>query len=389
MLGGITTTLLIGLPPLPAPPPLVKALQKIEIETSTDVASAFRLRFGLTQSPGLDWDLVGPQYEETLFRPFTQVQIRVKVGIEIPETIINGFISGQQVLYDDEGGGSALEVSGMDATMLMNLQEKVMPWPMMPDAQIAQAIFAQYLITPLVSPTLPSLIEPEGTTTQRGTDIRFLRRLAQRNGYECFVQPQPQTGIDLGYFGPATNYPAPAEAVLNVRMGSHTNVSDFKIRYDMLRPTTAVGMGLDVKTRAPSVFPALVPATPPPVAGLYPFGVPMGLDDATIRSFGPRSQPMIFPAETGEFAPPGLASATQAIVNRASWAVVAEGTVGPTVGVLRPGGKVNVRGVGLFFNGSYYVTRVSHIIDCDSYIQKFEARRNAVMMTGTELFVEI
>ena len=86
MLGGITGTLLIGLPPLPAPPPLVNALQKVEIETSTDVASAFRLRFGMTQQLGFDWDLVGPQYEETLFRPFMPVQIRVKVGIEIPET---------------------------------------------------------------------------------------------------------------------------------------------------------------------------------------------------------------------------------------------------------------------------------------------------------------
>ena len=212
MLGGITATLLIGVPPLPAPPPLITALQKIEIETSTEVASAFRLRFGMTQSPGTDWDLVGSQYENTLFRPFTPVQIRVKVGIEIPETIINGYICGQQVLYDDKGGGSALEITGMDATMLMNLQEKVVPWPM-PDAQIAQAIFAQYLIAPMVSPTLPRLVEPEGTTTQRSTDIRFLRRLAQRNGCECFVQPQPQSGIDLGYFGPATNYPGPAEAV--------------------------------------------------------------------------------------------------------------------------------------------------------------------------------
>jgi len=389
MQGGVTTTLLMELPPLPAPPPLVNALQRIEIESSTEVASAFRLRFGLTQSAGFDWDLVGPQYEETLFRPFMPVQIRVKIGIEIPETVINGYIGGQQVLYDDDGGGSALEISGMDATMLMNLQEKVMPWPMLPDAQIAQAIFAQYLITPLVSPTLPTLIEPEGTTTQRGTDIRFLRRLAQRNGYECFVQPQPQTGLDLGYFGPATNYPGPPEAVLNVRMGPDTNVSDFKIRYDMMRPTTAVGMGIDVKTRAPAVFPALAPATPPPVAGLYPFGMPMGIDNAVLRSFGPLSQPLIYPAETGEFSLPGLGSATQAIVNRSSWAVTAEGTVGPDVGGLRPGSTVNIRGIGLFFNGSYYLTRVNHVIDCDSYVQKFEARRNAVVMTGAELFVPL
>jgi hypothetical protein len=389
MLGGITATLLIGLPPLPAPPPLMEALQKIEIETSTDVASVFRLRFGLKQAVGTDWDLVGPQYEETLFRPFTPVQIRVKVGVEVPQAIINGYIGGQQVLYNDAGGGSALEITGMDATMLMNLQEKVMAWPMMPDAQIAQAIFGQYLITPLVSPTLPALVEPEGTTTQRGTDIRFLRRLAQRNGYECFVQPQPQTGLDLGYFGPATNYPGPAEAVLNVRMGSDTNVSEFKIRYDMTRPTAAIGAGIDSKTRTPTVFPALVPATPPPIAGFYPFGMPMGIEDAVLRSFGPQSHPITLPAETGEFAPPGLGTATQAIVNRSSWAVMAEGTVGPDVGVLRPGGTVNVRGVGLFFNGSYYVTLVSHVIDCDTYIQKFEARRNAVMMTGAELFVQV
>lgn len=387
MLGGITTTLLFGLPPLPAPPPLVKALQRIEIESSTDVASVFRIRFGMTQSPGLDWDLAGAQYQETLFRPFSPVQIRVKIGIEIPETIINGYITSQQVLYDDEGGGSALEITGMDATMLMNLQEKVMPWPNMPDAEIAQAIFAQYLVTPMVSPTLPALIEPEGTTTQRGTDIRFLRRLAQRNGYECFIQPQPQTGIDFGYFGPATNYPGPAEAVLNVRMGAQTNVSEFKISYDMTRPTTALAMGLDVKTLSPSTFPVLVAGTPPPVTGLYPFGAPMGLDDTVTRSFGPQSQPVVLPAEIGQFSAPGLSIATQAIVNRSSWAVVAEGTVDSTVGILRPGSTVNVRGVGLFFSGSYFVTRVSHTINCDSYTQKFEARRNALTMTGAELFV--
>jgi hypothetical protein len=387
MLGGVTITLLFGIPPVPAPPALINAMHNIEIETSTELANTFRVRFGMTQSQGLDWDLVGSQFQDTLFRPFTPVQIRVKVGVEFPQAIINGYIGGQQVLYADQGGGSALEITGLDATMLMNLQEKVMAWPLT-DSEIAQTIFSQYRISPMVSPTPRSLAEPEGTTTQRGTDIRFLQRLAQRNGYECFVLPDPQTGIDRGYFGPATNYPAPADAVLNVRMGPDTNVSDFKIRYDMTRPTTAIGMGVDVQKRTPTAFAAFSPAIPPPIDTIYPFGAPMGTDDALRRSFGPLSQPLIFPAETGQFTAPGLGAATQAIVNRSSWAVVAEGTVGPDVGVLRPGSTVNVRGVGLFFNGSYYVTRVSHTIDCDSYLQKFEAQRNAVKMTGGELFVQ-
>jgi hypothetical protein len=387
LLGGVTSTLLVGLPPLPAPQPLIQALQKIEIETSIDVASVFRLRFGNTQSSGTDWDLLQPQYQDGLFRPFTQVQIRVQVGVDIPQAVINGYVTHQEVTYDDQGGNSVLEITGMDATMLMNLTEKVMQWPSMPDSAIAAAIFGQNQIVPNVSPTLPALTEPEGTTTQRSSDIRFLRRMAQRNGFECFVQPQPQTGLDVGYFGPAQNLPGPASGVLNVRMGTQTNVGEFKVRYDMTRPTTATGAGVDSKTQSTFTSPALSAATPPPQAGLYPSGSPMGLEDAVSRSMGPNFQPLVLPAETGQFLDPGLTSATQAIVNRSSWAILAEGTVGQTVGILRPGNIVNVRGVGAAFSGSYYLTRVSHTIDCTSYVQKFQARRNALMMTGSEVFV--
>jgi hypothetical protein len=388
MLGGITITLLFGMPPVPAPAALINAMQRIEIETSTELASTFRMRFGMSQSRGTDWDLAGPQYQDTLFRPFTPVQVRIKLGIEFPQAIINGYIAGQQLVYDDVGGNSAIEIAGMDATMLMNLQEKVIAWPLT-DSEIAAQIFSRYGIAPRVSPTQASISENEGTTTQRGTDIRFLRRLAQRNGYDCFVLPDPQTGTDVGHFAPASNDGDAPDAVLNVRMGAQTNVSEFKIRYDMTRPTAAVAFGLDAKTRTPAVFPAFGAATPPPLSGLYPSGLPMGLEDAVLRSFGPQSQPLTLPAETGQFTAPGLAAATQAIVNRSSWAVMAEGTVGPDVGVLRPGRTVNVRGVGLFFNGSYYVTRVNHTIETDSYVQKFEAQRNAVMMTGAELFVQL
>src|SRR6266852_5060306 len=155
MLGGITYTVFMGLPPVPIPPPLQAALQKIEVETSTEMASVFRLRFGLTHTSFGDWDLIMPQFEETLFRPLTPVQIRVKVGIAIPIAIINGYITNQRVLYDDEGGASAMEITGMDATMLMNLQEKVVPWPMPNDGAIAAAVFGQYGIVPMVTPSVP------------------------------------------------------------------------------------------------------------------------------------------------------------------------------------------------------------------------------------------
>jgi hypothetical protein len=96
---------------------------------------------------------------------------------------------------------------------------------------------------------------------------------------------------------------------------------------------------------------------------------------------------LVLPAQTGQMALPGLAVVNQAIANRSSWAVVAEGLVGADVGVLYAGSPVNIRGAGIAFNGAYYVTRVTHTLECGCYAQKFEARRNAIDMTGAEIYL--
>ncbi len=367
-MAGVTYTLLIGL--VPAPQPLLDAVQQIEVEASLDVASMFRLRFGISQTAIGDWSVL----EYDLFRPLLPISIRVQSGLGPPEALINGYVSGQQVTYAAEPGQSTLEVSGMDATVLMNLQEKAFPWPNLPDSAIAAAIFGQYALVPVVLPTAPVLIEPEGTTTQRGTDIRFLRRLAQRNGFECYVQPEPLTGVDLGYFQPPQVVGLP-QAVLSVNLGPATNVSDFNVRYEMLRPTTAIAAGLDVTTKAPQ--PAVAPV---------PLEFPLGLESTLLRELPPA---IVLPADTGLFRTPELQLLAQAVVDRSTWTVVAEGRVGPDVSILRPGGTVNVRGAGRVFNGSYYVTRVLHTINRDGYTQHFTARRNAVGMTGAEVYVQV
>jgi phage protein D len=263
----------------------------------------------------------------------------------------------------------------MDATLLMNLQEKAMAWPNMPDHAIAAAIFGQYALVPRVQPTPPQLVEPEGTTTQRSTDIRFLRRLASRNGFECYVAPEPLSGLDMGFFQPPQVTPGPPQAVLNVNSGTETNVIDFRMSYEMTQPTTAIGAGLDVSTKA--IQPAIAPAS---------LQLPLGVEPALMRVLPP---PIVRPSDTGLMRAGELQPMVQAIVDRSSWAVVAEGRVDSAVGILRPGGLVNVRGAGRVFSGSYYLTRVSHVINDHGHMQTFRARRNAVTMTGAELFVDL
>jgi phage protein D len=361
----VTYTLTIAT--APAPPNVIDAVQGIDIDASIQEASTVRIRLGLPQTSTGDWSLL----QVDLFRPLVPVGVRIQTGTRVPEAVINGYVTHQDVTYGAQPGGTHLDVTGVDATLLMNLQEKVTPWPSMPDSAVAAAIFGQYGVIAKVQPTGPVLVEPEGTQIQRGTDIRYLRRLARRNGFECYVQPEPLSGLDTGHFEPRSLTGMP-EAVISVNFGDDTNVSDFAIRYDMVRPTGVVAAALDVPTKAPQ----------PALASLST-QVPLGLEPTLTRVLPP---PVLRPTGTGLTRTADLQAASQAIADRSSWAVIASGVVGPDVGVLRPGGIVNVRGAGQEFSGSYYVTRVHHRIAPDGYLQRFEAERNAVTMTGAELF---
>jgi hypothetical protein len=365
---GIVYTLLFGF--APAPSEILDAVEEIEVDTALEEASVFRIKLGISATETGDWTVL----EDDPFRPLAPISIKLQLDTGLPETLLNGYVSSLDATYGEGPGASSVEVGGTDATLLMNLQEKVMPWPSLPDAGIATAIFGQYALVPQVQPTPPVLVDPEGTTIQRGTDIRFLRRLARRNGFDCYVQPEPITGLDFGHFEPRTLVGEP-QAVLNVNMGVDTNVTGFHVHYDATKPTTAVASGLDIPTKAPQ--PALAPAS---------LQVPLGAEPALTRVLPP---PIVMPADTGLPRSAELQTYAQAVVDRSSFALVAEGETVTGVSILRPGGIVNIRGAGALFSGTYFVTRVRHRISADGWTQNFEAVRNAVQLTGAELFVDL
>src|SRR3954469_7904204 len=258
--GGAGYTLLVAL--VPAPEPIVEAIQQIDVECSIDEASVLRIRFGITATEIGDWSIL----DLDPFRPLVPLQLRLQRGVAPPEALINAFVTQHRVSYG-EGGGSTLELTAMDATYSMNLQEKVNPWPNLPDSAIAAAIFGQHAVVPRVDPSPPVLTEPEGTTIQRGTDIRFLRRLAKRNGFDCYVQPEPLSGLDVGHFHKRQLTGLP-DAVLSVSFGGDTNVSGFTVRYEATKPTAAIAAQIDTLTKTPQ--PGRAPASLLPRLGLEP-----------------------------------------------------------------------------------------------------------------------
>jgi phage protein D len=347
---------------------LLEAVRELEVDSSLEAASSFRLSIALSRTSGSDWTVL----EDDTFTPLLPIGIRVQVGTGTPSALINGYVASQSVRYGDRPGETVLDVTGLDATMLMNLEEKVTAWADMADSDIASAIFGDHDLVPDVQSTSPVLSEPEGTTIQRGTDIRFLRLLAQRNGFECYVQPEPTTGLDTGVFKPRTLSGAP-EAVLSVAVADRSNVAAFSVRHEMTQPTTVTATALDVSEK--STESATVSTSDETALG----------QDAALGQLDPA--PVVLPASTGLVKTANLQTLAQSIVDRSSWSIVAAGEVGPTAGILRPGGIVNVRGAGDAYDGSYFVTRVHHRIHGPRYTQRFEARRNALHATGSEVYV--
>jgi phage protein D len=84
-----------------------------------------------------------------------------------------------------------------------------------------------------------------------------------------------------------------------------------------------------------------------------------------------------------------LRTIAQAVRDEAGWLIAASGEVNADAyqSVLRPRRLVLVKGTGEQYSGAYYVTRVVHQLQGDgSYIQRFEARRNARGRTKDDRF---
>ena len=365
-MAGLTYTLLID--EQPASAEVIEAVQELEVDDSMDRASAFRIRLAMGSTADGDWSLLA----DDLFRPLTPVNVKVGIGTT-SESLIKGYVTAVKALFDERPGESSLEVTGVDASVRMNLEEKVRAWPNMSDADIAERIFAEYGLDPETTSTSPTRSESETTTTQRGTDIRFLRRLAARNGYVCYVETDPSSDAETGVFAPL-DLTAAAQGVLSVRFGEAGNVERFSAHYEMVRPTTAEAGGVGIAGR--SVELAQVSSTAETELGA----------DGTLEAITP--QPLVRPSGTGLEDAGELQTYCQAVTDRSAWAIRATGSlqVGAYGRALRARRPVTVRGAGSLYDGVYLVRRVVHTFSGELYTQEFELTRNALGLSGSESF---
>ena len=345
-------------------PDLVHDIIQVDVDESVDVADVFALRVAVTTRAGGAWTHV----DEDRFAVWRRVTVEAGY-CDAPETVIDGyvtqaelFLSGQQPPY--------LEVSGMDRTALMDLEDKQVAWPDKKDDEIAREIFSDvYQLDPVVEDTVVRHDEATSTVLQSETDIRFLRRLAARNGFECHVKGT------TGFFR-SPNLQDPPQRTLALSVGAEANLVDLRVRVDgtpatplELRRVDPIEKRVDVKPLAETPRRRLGRQT---LAELR-----RGLPDGRQLL---RHQVAASPTE--------MEARLRGAYEPASRFATLEGEVDARAyrAVLRAGRLVTVKGAGERHSGLWYVSRVRHAFTVDGYSQRFEAYRNGLGLTGEERF---
>jgi len=368
---GLNLTLQIGQTvPIPAPPPLVEALQDVEITHRDEGRSGFQITFRVGRSGAvdlLDYGLVA----SPLLRPFNRVILTVALNV-VPQVLMDGVITHHQLAPSSKPGASTLTVTGEDVSVMMDLREKSFEHPGQAEPLIVTQLltsYAAYGVVPEVTspPALDTPLPMERTPVYRGTDYGYVREMARRYGYVFYIAPGPAPGSSTAYWGPPRRAAVPQPA-LSVNLGADTNVDSIDFRYAALDPALVsgwvrdarLGVTVPVETVSSSRFPPLAGA--PALAANLPH-VRTRLLDA--------------PAET----PASALARAQATTDTSTDAVVtAQGELHPLRygSLLQARGVVGMRGAGHSHDGHYYVKSVTHSIRQGDYRQRFTLTREGL-----------
>ncbi|SCL34961.1 Phage protein D [Micromonospora rhizosphaerae] len=346
-------------------PDLYDDLLSLEVELDEQLTGMFRMTVALLPRPDGSWAYL----DDERFTVWQRVVISAGLDGDSPQ-LITGYITH---LRPDFGPGAeqcVLEVWGLDAGVLMDRADRLRAWAGKRDSDIASEIFRSYGLTPHVTATRVVHEEQVSTIVQRETDLQLLKRLALRNGFECWVDG------DTGHFGPAGLSGSP-QPVLAVHFGDETTVDRFRLEVDALAPAEVTMHQIDRITGEPLATTAekgsekQLGATGPDgllKAGLDPGRVAVGQTVATGL--------------------PEMEALCQGLCDRGAWFVTGEGEVAANQygTVLKPHATVTVKGVGEPYSGVYYVTHVTHRFTADGYRQEFKVRRNALRPSGDEQF---
>ena len=367
MLQGIHLTLMIGpVLPVPAPKVVIDAVQSVQVTSGKD-KTGFQITFAVSKKSPLLTTMLPAGYFDPMS---TRVVIAVTLG-GFPHVLMDGIVTRQELVPSSEPGQSMLTITGEDLSVLMDVVEMpFMRYPAMPSIARVYAILAKYAAFGIVPLAIPPFINDvpiptKQVPTHKGTDLQYLKTLADECGYVFYVEPGPLPGQSIAYWGPDIRIPVPQRA-LGVNMDAHTNVESLSFSLDGMAKKIIVFTIFDPVTHKVPV--------PIPVPNINILKPPLGArptPPAKVEFANGVSH--MSPAEAAKRALGMLFSSANAISGSGSLDVVRYGQP------LRSRMLVGVRGASLAYDGMYYVDSVTHNIKRGEYKQSFTLSRDGLI----------
>jgi len=350
------------------------ALAGVEVQVDDTGQSGFKLTFSIDKQSPLNILFLLTNGLPLLFM---RVVIAAIVN-GVTNVLIDGVITENHIAPGDKGSNSTLTLMGKDLTVLMDQSnESGLPFPAMPAEVRINLILLKYLLFGVVPLVIPSVLlfvplPIDQIPSQQGTDLQYIKYLAEQAGYVFYIEPGPTPGISKAYWGPQVKV-GPVQPALSVDLDAYTNVESMSFSFDQQKNKIPLiyiynsETGISIPIPLPPITPLNPPLglIPPLPTNLLPPDLTPLRDDLAKK---PIPQAIMM----------GLAAAAQN-----AEAVTCQGSLDVTRyrGVLKARQLVGVRGAGPAFDGLYYVKSVTHKIKRGEYKQDFTLTRNGLVST--------
>jgi hypothetical protein len=366
MLKGVYLTLMVGpVVPIPVPRSVLDALTSLQVTTSADNHSGFQLSFTLSNRSPLQtiFLVAGAQ------TPLLRVIIIATVN-GTPNVLMDGVMTHHQISPGGKPGQSTLSITGEDLTKVMDLQDfSGIPYPAMPAEVRVALIIAKYAMFGMIPLVIPSLftdipIPTDRIPTQKLSDLKYIKEMASEAGYVFYIDPGPVPGTNTAYWGPEIKVGVPQPA-LNFDMDSQTNVESLSFSFNTANTTLPIVFIQNQLTKIP---------IPIPIPNLNPLQPPLGVIPAPITN-------ITMLKETAKLSPMAAIGVGLAVASMSADAVSGQGSLDVTRygRILKARQLVGVRGVGMAYDGLYYVKSVTTNLKRGEFKQSFELTRNGLI----------
>jgi hypothetical protein len=336
------------------PDPELGRAASVEVHERMGETTSYRLQYPVDIAHG---DLT--RLSERRLGPGSDLAVLVPLGGTF-QCLVKGPVRGQQIRLEHGGAGSSVDVEGADSSVAMDRETKSVLWSDVSDSAAVTSILSDHGYLADVESTSGGHFEEKHTLVQRDSDLRFVRRLARRNGCMFWVTSDA-LGTETAHFRrPRMDGRASAALLINLDPPSTGSI---QISWDVERPTSVEGAQLDLGTKKD--LDGAVRRSPARALGS------MSLDEITGDT---RSVALSAPADdSGD-----LTARGEGALIEAGWFVrlTCQTSVERLGALLRPCTLVDVRGAGRRHSGTYLVAAVHHTIDPTVHLMDVELVRN-------------